>query len=181
MIVQACGGREIIEARVARAKGGGRKVRQRPRVSQPPLRAVENQRLALGGAVAALAVVAELERAAAFGGDEIDDSADRRRAVERTPRAAHDLDAVKIVAGQAGKVEGASRAAVGVDAVDQDQRLGRTRAANRDVGLVARRPALVDLDAGDLAQHIAGGVNLLLLGLRRADDAYGGANRIERL
>ena len=181
MIVHPCDARQIVEARVARTKRGGRKIGQRARVGEPALGAVEHQRLALGGAIPALAVVAELERTAAFASDEVDDTADRRRTVKRAACAAHHLDSVEIVAGHVGHVEATGRTAVDVNAIHEDQRLGRGRATNGDVGLRARRSALLDHDAGHLAQDVACGMDLLLLNLMRLDDAHRGADRIERL
>ena len=181
MIVHACDARQIVEARVARTKRGGRKIGQRARVGEPALGAVEHQRLALGGAIPALAVVAELERTAAFASDEVDDTTDRRRTVKRAACAAHHLDSVEIVAGHVGHVEATGRTAVDVNAIHEDQRLGRGRATNGDVGLRARRSALLDHDTGHLAQDLACGMDLLLLNLMRLDDAHRGADRIERL
>ena len=181
MVVHAQDAREIIEARVARAKRGGRVVRQRSRVSEPPIGAIENHRLPLGRAVAALAVVAELERAAALARDEVHHTADRRRSVKRAARAAHHLYTIEIVAGHVRDVEAAGRTAVDVDAIHEDQRLGRGRAANRNVGLGACRSTLVDLDAGHLPQSVARGVDLLLLDLMRPDNAHCRPDRVERL
>ena len=181
VVIQAHRARQIVRVVVDRAIPFGREVRERARVAEISLGAADGRGLPAGRAIAARRNHARRWSALAFLREHIDHPADRLRAVERTARAAQNLDAIEIVGGQIGHVEAAGRARVDFDPIDKDQRLRRGRAANRYARDRARRAALRDLHAGDFAQYVLDPVDLLLLDLRLLDDGYCGADAGDRL
>ena len=181
MIIQPQRPRQIVGTVVDGPEARGRLVGNRPGVAQPALGAVGGKNLALRGPIAAFGQQAEARRALALLADHVDDPADRLRAVKRATRTPHHFHAVDIVGGDGGEIEAAGADRIDVDPVDQHQRLRSSRAANRHVGLGARRARLVHLHAGKLLQRGRHQSEFLVLHLRARHHADAGADFAERL
>src|SRR5262249_2979747 len=107
-----------------------------------------------------LAAQRQAERAAALAGDDVDDAAHGIGAVEAAHGAADDLDALDVLGRQVGEVELAVRQVVGLDAVDQHQRVVALRTADAHLREVADPTAAIDRDARQATQGFGRGAYL---------------------
>ena len=101
------------------------------------------------------------QRPLAAPGDDVDDAAHGVGAVEAAHGTADHLDALDVLGGEVGEVELAVGGVVGLDAVDEHQRLVALRAADAHLRQVAEAAAAVDGDAGQAAQRLGGMAHLL--------------------
>ena len=94
-------------------------------------------------------------------GDDVDDAADGVGAVEAAHGPADHLDALDVLGRQVGEIELAVGDVVGLDAVDQHQRVVALGAADAHLGEIADAAAAADGDARQAAQGIDGSAHLL--------------------
>ena len=102
-----------------------------------------------------------VKRALAAARDDVDDAAHGVGAVEAAHGAADHLDALDVLGGEVGEVELAVGGVVGLDAVDQDQRVVALGAADAHLREIAEAAAAADGDAGQAAQGLGGVPDLL--------------------
>ena len=114
-----------------------------------------------GAERAALGADRRGKRALAASGDDVDDAADGVGAVEAAHGPANHLDALDVLGREVGEVELAVGGVVGLDAVDQHQRVVALGAADAHLREVADAAAAADGDAGQAAQGIGGVADLL--------------------
>ena len=101
------------------------------------------------------------QRALARAGDDVDDAADGVGAVEAAHGPADHLDALDVLGRQVGEVELAVGDVVGLDAVDQHQRVVALGTADAHLREVADAAAAADGDARQAAQGVGGIAHLL--------------------
>ncbi len=123
-----------------------------------------------GAERAALRAQRRGEGALAAAGDDVDDAAHGVGAVEAAHGAADHLDALDVLGGKIGEIELAVGGVVGLDAVDQHQRLVALGAADAHLREIAEAAAAVDGDAGQAAQRLGGMPHLLGAQLLAGDD-----------
>src|SRR6266436_3094842 len=99
--------------------------------------AADGSNLLAGRTIAAAGTEARRRRPIALIRQHIDHAAYSLRTVKRTARTAQHLDTIEIVGRQVGHVEAAGRASVDVDAVNENEGLRRSRAADHHVGHAA--------------------------------------------
>jgi hypothetical protein len=93
-------------------------------------------------------------RVARLAGEDLDDAADRVRAVERRARPAHHLDAVDLLERNDLEGRAAERGGADPNAVDQQQRVIGVGAADEHRALLAEPAGTVDFDAGEIGEQI---------------------------
>ena len=108
-----------------------------------------------GAQRAALGAHRHAQGALPAAGDDVDDAAHGIGAVEAAHGPADHLDALDVLGRQVGEIELAVGGVVGLDAVDQDQRVVALGAADAHLGEVAEAAAAADGDAGQAAQASA--------------------------
>ena len=149
-------------------------------VVEARLRAADAGRLVEGAERAAFDARGRLGRPGAGLGDDVDDAADRVRAIEPALRAAQDLDAVDVGGEELREIERAvGRARIAdIDAVDEHLGMIGVGAAHEDRGHAARTAGLHDIQAGHVLQHLGQGALLLSLDLVAGDDRDAAAELI---
>ena len=133
-----------------------------------------------GAVAAALDAALHRERAAPALGDDVDDAADRVRAVEAGLGAAQDLDALDVVGRQVGEVE----LAVGdelasMPSISTSVWLA-SRAANAHLRQAGEAAGAAHADAGQAAQRVGGVADLHVPQVARGDDRDRGADGLDR-
>jgi hypothetical protein len=128
---------------------------------------------------------AELRARGAAARDDVDDPADRLRAVQRGARALHDLDALDQFRGDVLQRRAPRGAGVHPHAVDQHERVVAVGAADERRRHLAGAAVARDLDAAVVAQQLGDVERVAALDRRAVDDHHGrqrlrGADRAAR-
>ncbi len=110
--------------------------------------------------------------------DDVDHAAHRIGAVEAAHGPANDLDALDVVGGEVGEIELAVGGVVGLDAVDQDQRVVALGTADAHLRDIAETAAAAHRDAGQAAQRLGRVADLPRAQLLAGDDRHRVADRV---
>ena len=131
-----------------------------------------------GAERAALRAHRHAQRTLAAACDDVDDAAHGVGAVEAAHGPADDFNALDVLGRQIGEIELAVGGVIGLDAVDEDERVVALGAADAHLREIAEAAAAADGDAGEAAQGLGGVSHLLGAQLLAGDDGHGIADGV---